>query len=145
VPLGLGQVHDADGALQARLAQRPHDRVVAAHRQQELLDAAVMEEPLVAPGQRIAHALALCRRIPVGGRGHRAAVGGHADQHALRAMALAHELADGPFVALPHFGRARVADVRVVLPDHDLRGPFRRQAARQRLQRFHHVRVAQVP
>ena len=75
---------------------------------------------------------------------HRAAVRAEADQdNASRRRALADELADVDHAVVGHVGVARVADVRVVLPDDGLGvGPV---VAHQPVERLGHVPVADVP
>src|SRR5947207_915280 len=72
-----------------------------------------------------------------------------AEQEAFAAPAFgfAHQLAQIPLAALTRVGGACVAQVRVVRPDDDARGPttLLAQVAVQLLKRVHHVPVAQVP
>ena len=98
---------------------------------------------LVALGVAPPHLLHAHRPIPVVGGGDGAAVGAEADEIALVAIRLAHELADIQLAARAHLGVARIADVRVVLP-HDRLGAAA-AGLQQRLERVVHVPVAQVP
>lgn len=68
------------------------------------------------------------------------------DQHAVEPVLLAHELPHVPLTAPAHLRCPRVAQVRVVRPDDNLRTPG--QAAEvggERVKRLGHVAVSQVP
>ena len=106
----------------------------------------LVEERLEALGQRRPHPLALGRRVPGRGGGHRPRVGGEADQDDVVGPALAGELADVELAAAAHLGHPRVADVGVVLPDDDPRPlAVAAQVLAEALERVGHVAVAQVP
>ena len=84
-----------------------------------------MEQPLVAAGQRRADALAVGRLVPVRGGGHRARVRREA-RSANAASAVGAARTSWPRFSSPasaHLGGARVAEVRVVRPDHDRASP----------------------
>src|ERR1700730_1793421 len=105
-----------------------------------------MEQRLVAAGQRRTNALALGRFAPIGGSGDGAVVSGDADQHRLAAILFTRALADIQFTTLAHFGCARVTEVCIMLPDSDFRAvAFSTEMTDQRVKRFGHVSVAQIP
>ena len=71
---------------------------------------------------------------------------GEADQHGIAAILLAHELADIQLTPLAHVGHACIAEVGIMLPHGNFCGPVSPAEMRdQRVQRFGHVPVAQVP
>src|SRR5438105_94233 len=143
--LGFRPVDDADRPLEARLAQALHGSA-AAQSQHEAADAYLVKELFVAARQTRAHALVLRRRIPIRSRGHRAMMGGEADEHRFAGIPFAHELTDVELAAFADLGCTRVAQVRVVLPDHDLRFASAALEVRgQRFQRLRHMRIASVP
>ena len=127
----------------------PSKRAVgAAQRQHEALDPGVVQQALDAVGTRRHDRLALGRRVPVGRRHHVAGVRREAEQEGVaRARGLAHELTEVQLATLGGVGRAGVADVRVVGPDHDAGRPAAAagEVLVEQLQRFGHVLVAHVP
>ncbi len=105
-----------------------------------------MEQRLIAVGQRGPNDLPLYRLIPAGGGGDGAGVGGEPHEHGLVAELLAHQLTQVEFARSAHLGGSRVAQVRVVGPDHHLGLPaLRLKEAEQRVEGVGHVLVAQVP
>src|SRR5688572_24644160 len=76
--LGLRAIDHADSPLQLPVAQPFDRRAAITQAQQKARNTAGMEQRLVAAGQRVAHALALWRRIPIRGRRDGAAVGAEA-------------------------------------------------------------------
>ena len=105
-----------------------------------------MEQGLVATGQRRANTFALGRFAPVGSSCDSAVVSGKADQHRLAAVPLACQLTDIQLAALAHLGGACVAEVGIMLPDGNFRAAtFPTEMGSQRIERFEHVAVAQIP
>jgi hypothetical protein len=105
-----------------------------------------MEDRLVASGERWPDPLALGRPAPVGGGRDGAVVCREADQHGVLAVPLARELAEVQLSAPAHLRRPRVAQVRVVRPDDDLRArDLPLEGRGQGVERLGHVTVAQVP
>src|SRR5919106_2477740 len=105
-----------------------------------------MEQRLVAAGQRRPDTFALGRRAPLGGRRDRAVVRREADQHGIAAVFLAYQLTHVQLAALAPVRGPRIAQMRVVRPNDNLRAaapPL--EMGFQRLQRLDHVAVAQVP
>src|ERR1700692_2236900 len=101
-----------------------------------------MEQRLVAAGQRRANAFALSRFAPIGCGGNSAMVRGKADQYRLTAVFLTHELADIELAALAHFRRARVAEMRIMLPYRQLRAAaLAAKMGNHRIERFGHMAV----
>lgn len=120
--LGLGTVDHADGPLQPLRAQGRGELPVLACHEQEARQMRLVKKQFVTLRQRRAHALALGQPAPIRRRCHRAGVGGEADERGLAPIPLAHKLPDIKPPIFAALGRARIAQVRVVLPDHDL-GP----------------------
>jgi hypothetical protein len=146
-PFALREVDHPDRAFQAVLGQGLRRRNFSAQGQHETPDSGLVECLFNTVGQCRPNPLALGGRIPVRGRGHGAVIGGKADQEGLVAIHRARQLSDIPFALRTDLGGAGVADMRVMLPDHDLRGLavglF--QVLRQHVQRVGHMPVAQVP
>jgi hypothetical protein len=93
-----------------------------AERHEELFLAGLVEQLLDAVGQRRADPFAFGGPVPVVGGGDRAGVGGEAEQPAVVvAVPFADELADVELARTGPFGGTRVAEMRVVGPDDDLR------------------------
>src|SRR2546423_9562929 len=105
-----------------------------------------MEQRLVAAGQRWPDALALGRTSPIGSGRYRATMRSKADQNRVVGIFIACELADIQFAAPPHFRRASVAEMRIVLPDRNFGATgFSIKVADQRVERFSHMSAAQIP
>ena len=105
-----------------------------------------MENLLVAVAKAGADTLALSRPAPIGSRGDGAVVSGKAHQNGVAAVALAHELANVQLAPPAHLRRPRVAQVRIVRPDNNLRTHVLAvEIFDQRVECLHHVLVAQVP
>src|SRR5438105_9420647 len=105
-----------------------------------------MEHRLVAARKRRANTLALGPSAPVGSCRHRAVMRGEANQNGIAAVFFAHELPDIELPAPAHLGGARVAEMRVVRPNGDLRATtVLAEMLDQRLERLHHMAVAQIP
>jgi len=69
-----------------------------------------------------------------------------ADEERVPPVALARELADVELSRVSELSRARIADVRVVGPDGDLRGAVRPvEVSDEGIERLGHVAVAQIP
>ena len=121
-------------------------RVTLTPGEQELRDCGVMEHLLIAAGKCRANALALGGPIPIGSGRDRAVVSGEADQYRLMAILLTRELTDIELAALAHLRRACVAEMRIMLPNRKLRtAAFPAEMGNQRVERFGHMAVAQVP
>ena len=109
--------------------------------------ATLVEQGLVALGSAGPNLLALGRGVPVGGGGDGPGVGGEPDQHGVAGVSLRERA--GRRSARPRSPisvRAGVADVRVVLPDDELRAPaVPLEVGDEAVQRVRHVAVAQVP
>src|SRR5688500_5104766 len=118
LPLRIRSVNDTDGTFQARILQCLGRRV-STKRQQEVSNSSFEEECLVSSAKSESDLLSLRWAIPVIGRGNGAGVGGEADVSGIVSIALANELANVQFAALSHLRCARVAEVRIVRPDHD--------------------------
>src|SRR5207249_4477877 len=117
------QVDDADRALQSFFAKQRRCVISVAQVQPETRDADAVKELLIAAAHAGADALALGRFAPIRRGGDRAGVSAEADRERIALKALAHKLADIQLAALAHLRRARVAEMRVVRPDDDLRAP----------------------
>src|SRR5207244_2829535 len=115
-PLGLRQVDDADGPLQARLAQTARRLAEVPQAQEELRGAGAVEQRLVAVPQRRTDALPLRGAAPLGRGGDRPGERAEADQQGLPRVPLARELPDVDLARLAHLRRPRIAYVRVVRP-----------------------------
>ena len=77
------------------------------------------------------------------GGGHRAVVGGEADEERGIAESLADELPDVQLAFVAHLGRSRVSEMGVVRPHHH--AGIGTEEGEQALQRLGHVAVAEVP
>src|SRR6266404_3269689 len=84
------------------------------------------------------------RFTPIGSSCDSASIGAEANGIDFSPVTLAHELTDVPFAAPAHLRGARIAQMRVVRPDHDLARAFI-EVIGQSLQSFGHVLIAQVP
>src|ERR1700738_5599260 len=105
-----------------------------------------MEQRLAATRQSRPDALALGHSSPVGGGSDRAVMRGETDQDGIAAVFHAHQLTYVQLAALPHLGCTRVAQVRVMCPDDDLRVPILpTEMRRQRIERLDPVTVAHIP
>src|SRR5688572_32750447 len=89
--LGLRDVDDADGALEARRCERLAQRLVS-QIDDEAAETGFMEQPLVAALQRRPNTPLLRWRVPVTRGSHRTDVGREADQAGVVAEPLAYEL-----------------------------------------------------
>src|SRR5258705_388988 len=115
--------------------------------EQELLLARLVQQLLDTLVQRRPDPFALGRPIPIVGRGHGPGVRREADEPTLPRVPLAYELTDGELALTAQLGGARVADMGVVCPDDNLRGSaaLPGEVLNERVERFGHVVVAQVP
>src|SRR5690606_28976195 len=120
--LCLRPVDHADSTLKPRLAQSL-GKLALTQVEVEAVEAGFVQQLFIAAAQAWPHSLALGRCIPVRGGGDGAGIGREADQTAVVAIAATGELTDVVLAALAHLGGGRIADVRVVLPDHYLRRP----------------------
>ena len=120
-------VHDADRAMADRLVESGHAAVVAAvEEQQRVADAGVVHRrPRSFPPSPAARACAPSARPTRRRRSRfRDACRSRRARTSSRRVACANELSDVHHSRARHVGEARVADVRVVLPDDRLRvGP----------------------
>src|SRR6266446_1826084 len=141
-----GQIQHADGALEARLPQPARRLPEVSQVELEARDSQPVEERLVASGKRAPHAFPLRRPAPLGGRGDLAGVGRESDQEGVAPVPFPHELSHVQLASLAHVGGTRVAEVRVVLPNHDLAASDASiEVAQQLLEGPGHVPVAPVP
>src|SRR5688572_26272634 len=97
-PFALGTVNNPNRALETWRAQGWGYRFVTQVKP-ETRDIYLMEKEFVAIIERGKHMLQFRRCVPIGGRGNRALVCRKADQHRVRAIALAHKLTDIKFPA----------------------------------------------
>src|SRR5437762_7933769 len=81
----------------------------------------LVESELVTVGQRRSYLLHLACVIPVGRCCHGARVSRKAYEHGIGSILLPHKLTDVELAARAHFGRARIAEMRVVGPNDDFR------------------------
>ena len=106
----------------------------------------IVEERLVASGQRRTHLFAFRRTVPVGRGGHGSRRRCEADRSNILTVAFPHELSDVPFTAAVHLRGPRIAEVRVVLPDDDLRiDAASPHMLGEGIDRVGHMFVAEVP
>src|SRR5947207_1486771 len=143
---GVRAIDHADGSLEPRLRQqrRPVDLRTQGKEESGNLD--VVKAELEAVGQSGSNLLDFAGIVPIGGGSDGAGVGGETDENSFRPVLLAYELSDVDLASPTHLGRARVAEVRVVCPDDDLRNAAApAQVARQRVDGLRHVSVAQIP
>src|SRR5918995_3998857 len=105
-----------------------------------------MKQSLEAFRQGRSHALPLSGSFPAGCRRDRSAVGGEADEHRLVAHSLPCQLTDIPLAELSHLRCAGIADVGVVLPNHDSgTASTPRQVPDKSFQCLRHVAIAEIP
>jgi hypothetical protein len=99
-----------------------------------------------APAQGGNDIFAFSRLIPVSGSRNRARVGCETDEDRVPLITFANKLSDVPFAGFAHLSGARIAQMGVMRPESNFyRLVALLQVCRQRLQRFGHVAVAQVP
>lgn len=131
-------------ALESRLSQLSRE-LSSCCQEQERTESGFMEQPLITSSERRPRSLHLRWSVPVGSRHHGAAVGGDPHVDDIVAVALTHELTHVQLAAVSHFGRARVAYVRVVLPNHRLGfAPVLQKESHERFQRFGHVPITHI-
>lgn len=85
---------------------------------------------------------------PFAGGGHRAGVGAESDEWAIVGVPFAHQLPQRQLTIRGDFGRAGVADVRVLRPHHNSRwlgATLTVQVCEQGRQGLRHVLVTQIP
>src|SRR5438477_13110817 len=105
-----------------------------------------MKRSFVTISQSRAHAFTFGRTVPIGSGSHRAGIGCEADEHGFRSITLAHQLADIEFAIVSHVSRARIAQVRVVLPDgHSRRFALGIPMLDELVERFRRIMLAYDP
>src|SRR3989454_2230476 len=105
-----------------------------------------MKECLVAVGQRRSHRLSFSRRVPIGCGSNRSRIRSETDENGFLSITLATELSDVPLAAAPHLRAARVTQMGVVRPNHQLRIAVTvPQVIEERFQSLGHVAITQVP
>src|SRR6266513_6367239 len=106
----------------------------------------LVESKLVTVGQRRSYLLHLSCVVPVGRCCYGARVSRKAYEYCIGSILLPHKLTDVELAARAHFGRACIAEVRVVGPNDDFRvASVPPQMSGDSVDGLHHVRVAQVP
>ena len=146
LPLGLRQVDHANRALEVGSFELGREHRVAAKRQHEPRDAGLVKQPFVAAREGWADVLALRGGVPLGCGGHRSCVGREADVHGGRTEMIAHDLSDIQFAGVAHVGGTRVAQMRVVRPQHQARPGLLLLEERQQLADGPgHVLITEVP
>src|SRR6267378_4428691 len=105
-----------------------------------------MKQCLVAVGQRRSNTLSFNRRVPIGCGSNRSRIRSETDENALLSITFASKLSDVPLPAAPHLRAARVTQMGVVRPNHQLRIAVTvPQVIEKRLQSLGHVAITQVP
>ena len=103
-----------------------------------------MKQFLVAAGQCGANTFAFGRRAPVRCSCHRPGIGGETNSERATAKAFSYQLADVKLATRVHLGGPGIAQMRIVRPDNDF-ALAAIKVAKQLIQRFEHVLVAQIP
>src|SRR3989442_9804149 len=105
-----------------------------------------MQQRLIAARKSRPYGLAFCGAIPVGGGSDCAAVSAEPNQHRFLAILFPYQLPDIEFTRPAHFSGTGVAQMRIMGPENDFRLlPLICKTQNERVQRFSHVTVAQIP
>src|ERR1700704_5309091 len=103
-----------------------------------------MEKLFVTSRERRPHSLSFRRSVPVRGCRDRSGVRRKAHEHSVLSISQARQLSNIPFTVLTHFRGPRVSQMRVVSPNCDL-GRRTAKMIHQRIERLHHMLIAEVP
>src|SRR4051812_1455770 len=144
-PFRFRPIDHADGAFDQRAGQRLAGVAAdVAEIDPETRQIRRVKKFLVTSGHSRTNSFPPGGGIPVVGRGYGSPAGGESEKKRLFAEFLADELADVELAALAHLGCARVTQMRVMRPNHDLASATV-EMSQERLDRSRHVFVPQVP